>query len=41
MMETILEEYQRHAKVFSEEESKRFPPAREEDMTITLQPDAP
>src|SRR6201990_193298 len=41
MEEMIPEEYQRHAKVFSEQELKRFPPAREEDMRITLKPDAP
>ena len=40
-VDTIPEEYQRHAKVFSKEESKHFPPAREEDMTIQLRKDAP
>jgi hypothetical protein len=40
-VEGIPEEYQRHQKVFSEEESKRFPPQRSEDMTIKLKPDAP
>src|SRR6266403_3331481 len=40
-LETIPLEYQCHAKVFSEEESKRFPPKREEDMTIKLKSDAP
>src|SRR6266566_164754 len=40
-METIPEEYHCHMKVFSEEESKRFPPAREEDMSIQLKGDAP
>ena len=33
---TIPKEYKRHAKVFSETESLRFPPKREEDMTIPL-----
>ena len=37
----ISEEYQQHAKVFSEKESLRFPPKREEDMTIPLKADAP
>ena len=40
-IDTIPEEYRRHAKVFSEEESKRFPPPREEDMTIQLREDVP
>jgi hypothetical protein len=40
-LETIPEEYRRHTKVFSEEEAKRFPPNREENMTIKLKPDAP
>jgi hypothetical protein len=40
-LETIPEEYRRHAKVFSEEEAKRFPPDREENMTIKLKDDAP
>src|ERR1700730_13170266 len=35
------EEYQRHWKVFSEEESHRFPPQRSEDMKIQLKPGAP
>ena len=34
-------EYQRFAKVFSEEESHRFPPSRDFDHVITLKPDAP
>ena len=38
--ETLLEEYKRHTKVFSEEESKRFPPERE-DMSIKFKDDAP
>ena len=38
---TILEEYKRHAKVFSEIESLRFPPKREEDMTIPLKEGSP
>ena len=37
----LPEEYKRHEFVFSEEGSKRFPPKREEDMTIKLTPDAP
>ena len=37
----IHKEYKRHAKVFSEKESLRFPPKREEDMTIPLKVDAP
>ena len=39
--DTIPEEYQRHAKVFSDEKAKRFPPEREEGMSIKLSPDAP
>ena len=39
--DTLPEEYKRHAKVFSEEESKRFPPEREEDMGIKFKHDAP
>jgi hypothetical protein len=38
---TIPEKYKRHAHVFSEEVSKRFPPQRSEDMTIKFHPDAP
>jgi len=38
---TILPEYQRHAKVFSEKEAKRFPPSREWDHWIPLKKDAP
>ena len=38
--ETLPEEYKRHAKVFSEEESKRFPPEREKDMSIKFKDDA-
>ena len=34
-------EYQRHWKVFSEEESYRFPPGREDDHAINLKPDVP
>jgi hypothetical protein len=33
--------YKQFAKVFSEEESKRFPPTREWDHAIDLQPEAP
>ena len=40
-LDTIPKEYRRHAKVFSEEEARRFPPERSEDMTITLTADAP
>ena len=40
-LDTIPKEYRRHAKVFSEEEARRFPPERSKDMTITLTPDAP
>jgi Reverse transcriptase (RNA-dependent DNA polymerase) len=40
-LDTIPKEYRRHAKVFSEEEARRFPPERSEDMTITLTSDAP
>ena len=34
--QSIPKEYKRHAKVFSKTESLRFPPKREEDMTIPL-----
>ena len=37
----VPEEYQRHAKVFSEEESHRFPPSRPWDHTIELKEGAP
>ena len=37
----VPEEYQRHAKVFSEKELLRFLPKREEDMTIPLKTDVP
>ena len=37
----IPTEYRRFAKVFSEEESHRFPPSRDFDHAITLKPDAP
>jgi hypothetical protein len=37
----IPDEYQRHQRVFSEEESHRFPPQRSEDMTIRFKPGAP
>jgi hypothetical protein len=40
-LETILEEYRHHAKVFSEEEAKHFPPNCKENMTIKLKPNAP
>jgi hypothetical protein len=37
----IPEEYQRHAKVFSEEAAKCFPPAQPKDHAIKLVSDAP
>ena len=37
----IPEEYQRHSKVFSEEESHRFPPSRPWDHAIELKEGAP
>jgi hypothetical protein len=37
----ILQEYQKFAKVFSEEESKRFPPRRACDHAIEFKPGAP
>jgi hypothetical protein len=40
-LKTIPKEYRCHTKVFSEEEAKRFPPDREENITIKLKPDAP
>jgi hypothetical protein len=40
-LETIPEEYRQHAKVFSEEEAKRFPLDHEENITIKLKDDAP
>ena len=39
--EDILEEYQRHKIVFSEEAAKRLPPRRPEDHQIELLPGAP
>ena len=38
---TVPEEYQRHAKIFDPVESKKLPPSRPWDHTITLKPDAP
>jgi hypothetical protein len=38
---TIPEEYQQHAKVFSEQEATRFPPSQEWDHKIPLKPNAP
>jgi hypothetical protein len=38
---TIPEEYQRHAKVFSEEEAQRFPRSSPWDHTIKLKEGAP
>jgi hypothetical protein len=40
MVEVPLE-YQRHAKVFNEEASNRFPPSRSWDHAIELKQDAP
>jgi hypothetical protein len=40
-IEGIPDEYQRHAVVFSEKASQRFPPARNEDHAINLKSDAP
>ena len=37
----IPKEYQQYAKVFSEDESHRFPPSRDFDHAITLKSDAP
>ncbi len=37
----VPDEYQRHWKVFSEEESYRFPPERDDDHAINLKPEAP
>ena len=37
----VPREYQRHAKVFSETEAKRFPPSRPEDHAIKLKERAP
>jgi hypothetical protein len=37
----ILKEYRKFAKVFSEEESKRFPPRQSCDHAIEFKPDAP
>ena len=37
----VPEEYQRHSKIFSEEESHRFPPSRPWDHTIELKEGAP
>src|SRR6201984_1223656 len=38
---TIPEEYQKYTSVFSEEESKQFPPNREPNATIQLKEGAP
>jgi hypothetical protein len=38
---TIPKEYQKYAKVFSKEESQRFPPSQPWDHAIDLKPDAP
>jgi hypothetical protein len=40
-MVEIPSEYQRHAKVFDEEASNRFPPSRSWDHAIELKTDAP
>ena len=37
----VPEEYQRHANIFDPVESKKLPPSRPWDHTITLKPDAP
>ena len=37
----IPEEYQRHWKVFSEEEAQHFPPERVDNHAINLKPGAP
>jgi hypothetical protein len=37
----IPQKYKRHARVFSEEESQRFPPSRTWDHTINLKPGSP
>ena len=38
---TLPESYKQHAKVFSEQEAKRFPPTRPFDHRICLKPEAP
>ena len=40
-LETIPDEYCRHWKVFSEEESKCFPPSRKKNMSIKLRDNVP
>jgi len=37
----LLEEYQRHQKVFDEEGAKRFPPKRDGELKIPLMPNIP
>ena len=41
MTTTLPVQYQKFAKVFSEEESNRFPPSRPWDHAIELKSDAP
>jgi hypothetical protein len=38
---TLPSEYQRHARIFSDEEAQRFPPSRPWDHAINLKPDTP
>jgi hypothetical protein len=38
---TLPLEYQRHARIFSDEEAQRFPPSRPWDHAINLKPDTP
>lgn len=38
---SVPSHYHQHAKVFSKEAAKRFPPQRDEDHVITLKPDVP
>ena len=37
----VPKEYQRHAKIFDQVQSKKLPPSRPWDHAITLKPDAP
>ena len=37
----LLEEYQRHSRIFDKEAAKMFPPSRPEDHAIHLKPGAP
>ena len=38
---TLPDRYQRHARLFSEDAAKRFPPSRPEDLAVRLKPGAP